>query len=163
MWSEHEHTQSSINRLYWIFILISIFLHSSFYSPPLHSMTRHNNYDSSSYLPIHTASYNLASFAYAQRHLIRDGFMCSRPPVGAEIVLFLSESPLIFYYAIKSICCSHKQLEIKWAPLMDVCTCMCVCVLCLSHQPAKSQDKAIPLTQQNWGCSIPPHSDGCLS
>ena len=39
--------------------------------------------------------------------------MCSRPPAGAEIVLFLSEGPLIFYYTIKSIRSTHKQLEIK--------------------------------------------------
>lgn len=44
----------------------------------------------------------------------------------------------------------------------DGCVCTCMCVLWLSHQPAKSQDKAISLTQQNWGCSIPPHSDGCF-
>lgn len=54
------------------------------------------------------------------------------PPVGAEIVLFLSESPLIFYYAIKSICSTHKQLEIKWAPLKGLCACVCTCV-CVSE------------------------------
>lgn len=129
-------------------------------------MSCNNDYDSSSYFHIYTAPYNLASSAYAQCHLIRDGFMCSRPPVGAKIVLFLSETPLIFYYAIKSICSSHKQLEIKWAPLKGMYVCvwasMCVCVLWLSHQPAKSQDKAISLTQQNWGCFIAPHSDRCF-
>lgn len=51
--------------------------------------------------------------AYAQRYLIRDGFMCFCSPEGAEIVLFLTEGPLIFYYTIKSMRSTHKQLEIK--------------------------------------------------
>lgn len=105
-------------------------------------MSRNNDYDSSSYFPIYSAPYNLASSAYAQCHLIRDGFMCSRPPVGAKIVLFLSESPLIFYYAIKSICSSHKQLEIKWAPLKGMYVCVCVWAsMCVCYDWAISQPK----------------------
>lgn len=80
-----------------------------------------------------------------QCHLIGDGVMCSHPPVGAQIVLFLSESPLIFYYTIKSICSTHKQLEIKWAPLKGLWACVHVCVWLWTLSPPKGQDEAIYL------------------
>lgn len=76
-------------------------------------VTCRNDKDPSSYLATHTVPFHQAASAYAQCHLIGDGFMCLRPPVGPEIVLFLSEGPLIFYYTIKSIRSTHKQLEIK--------------------------------------------------
>lgn len=55
-----------------------------------------------------------------------------------EIVLFLSEGPLIFYYTIKSMCSTHKQLEIKWAPLKGLCVCLHVCELSACQQKLKT-------------------------
>lgn len=55
-----------------------------------------------------------------------------------EIVLFLSEGPLIFYYTIKSMCSTHKQLEIKWAPLKGLCVCLRVCELSACQQKLKT-------------------------
>lgn len=84
-------------------------------------------------LSVHIVSFHLAISACALCHLIRDGFMLFRPPEGAEIVLFLSEAPLIFYYTIKSIQSAHKQLEIKRAPLKGLCA-----RLCLNSPPASN-------------------------
>lgn len=99
-------------------------------------LTCRNDKDPSSYLAAHAVPFHQPISAYARCHLIADGFMCYHPPVGAEIVLFLSEGPLIFYYTIKSICCTHKQLEIKWASLKGLCGCVTVYVCVSVNSPA---------------------------
>lgn len=82
-----------------------------------------------SHLSVHYVLFHHPYSASVQCHLITNGFMCLRPPEGAEIVLFLSEVPLIFYYTIKLKRSSHKQLEIKCMPFegfvhMHLCVCL---------------------------------------
>lgn len=138
------------------FFSVLFYIPSFFYSHhAFMTMTCHNDKDSSSYLTIYTVPFHHLISAHAQCHLIWDGFMCLHPPMGPEIVLFLSGGQLIFYYTIKSIRSTHKQLEIKWAPLKGLCACVCVCLcLCVSELSACRQTtKSGCFSKPNKACS----------